>query len=106
MNNPGFSVVEGRTKSLLNKFNPENVEFKNHHLKNMSDSAYNIIGEGKIRIIERQDFPRLNVTVDFSSTGPEIKNVELIDYDGPEAVANALNEIDNIILEMNAMSPS
>jgi hypothetical protein len=70
----------------------------------MSDRPYSIIGEGKIRIIERQDYPRLNVTVDFSNNDPEIKNVELIDYDGPEAVANALNEIDNIILEMSATS--
>jgi hypothetical protein len=68
----------------------------------MKEGAYNIIGEGKKRIIERQEYPRLSVTIDLSSETPEIKSVQLIDYEGPEEMATALREIDMIISGIKA----
>jgi hypothetical protein len=67
----------------------------------MKEGTYNIIGEGRKRIIERQEYPRLSVTVDLSGDTPEIKSIQLIDYDGPEEMANSLREVDLIISELN-----
>lgn len=70
--------------------------------KGMKEGSYNIIGEGKKRIIERQEYPRISVTIDLSNETPEIKNVQLIDYEGPEEMAMALKEIDQIISGIKA----
>lgn len=68
----------------------------------MTEGRYNIIGQGKKRVIERQEYPRLSVTVDLSGDIPEIKNIQLIDYEGPEEMASALREVDMIISELMA----
>jgi hypothetical protein len=68
----------------------------------MKEGSYNIIGEGKKRIIERQEYPRISVTIDLTNETPEIKNVQLIDYEGPEEMAMALKEIDQIISGIKA----
>lgn len=66
------------------------------------EGNYNIIGEGNLRIIERQNHPRLTVTVDLSTQPPEIKNIIYIDHDSPEAGSDALREINDIVAQLQS----
>lgn len=66
----------------------------------MRFGKFNIEEEGKCYILQRKEYPRVNLKIDNSVDMPTLKDIEVIDECSGEEIASILTEAQSFISDL------
>lgn len=66
----------------------------------MRFGKFNIEEQGKCYILQRKEYPRVNLKIDYSVEVPTLKDIDLIDDCSGEEIATILKEAETFISDL------